>query len=132
LAPHARDAGVGREKVGSRDLAQRDDHLRPYQLDLAMQERLAGERLAGLRVAVAGRAAFHAICDVDVRAALETDGRQHVVEEPPRLPDEGLALRVFLRPRSLADEHPVRALVADAEYGLRAPLVQRAVLAPGH
>ena len=50
----------------------------------------------------------------------QADGAQHVVEQLARLADEGLALAVLLLAGRLADDHPVRARVADAEDGLRA------------
>jgi len=50
----------------------------------------------------------------------------------PGAPDKRLALAVFVRARRLADHHPLRLTVADAEYGLRARLVQRATRATQH
>ena len=70
--------------------------------------------------AVAGRPALEDVGDVDVLAALHSERRQHVVEELPGLSDEGLALRVLLGARRLADEQPFGADVAHAGHRLLA------------
>src|SRR5215813_6890249 len=132
LAAHAADAGLGRKQVGRGDLAQRDDELRPDQLDLAVQVRLATQRFAGLRIAVARGPAFDAIRDIDAVAAPDTDRREHIVQQPAGLADERLALRILLGARAFTDEHPVGVLVADTEHGLVALLMQRTIRAGGH
>src|SRR5262245_58290978 len=132
LAAHARDTRVGREQVGRRDLAQRDDQLRLYQVDLPVEIGLALRSLARLGIAVPRRAALDDIRYVDLLAALQPDGHEHAVEEPAGLADEGFALRIFLRSRAFADEQPVRVLVPDPEHRLVAPGVEWAVVAAGH
>jgi hypothetical protein len=48
--------------------------------------------------------------------AIEADRRQHAVEQLPRAADKGRALKVFLAPRRLADEHHVRFRIAVGEH----------------
>ena len=43
--------------------------------------------------------------------------------------DEGLALAIFIGPRTLADEHEPRAGIADSEDHVRAPLAEPAAAA---
>ena len=62
------------------------------QRDLPFQVRPAGRHFGRFRRAVAGRPALHGIGDVDVVAAREIEGRQHVVEQLAGLADEGFAL----------------------------------------
>ena len=114
-----------------REAAHRQDDPRLHQLHLADQEGLALRQLVGRRVAVARRAALQRVGDVDLLrrlglAARQRDRAQHVVEQLAGLADEGLALPVFLLARRFADDHPVRARVADAEDGLAPALAQRA------
>ena len=59
-----------------REVAERRDDLRPDQLDLPEEVRLAGLDLLGLRVAVAGRAALEDVRDVDVLARQPDAGEQ--------------------------------------------------------
>ena len=59
-----------------------------------MQERLALACFPWLRVAVARRAAFHDIGDIDVRAP-QADRLQQLIQELAGGPDEGLALAIF-------------------------------------
>ncbi|MNC84976.1 hypothetical protein D3C83_05460 [compost metagenome] len=132
LPAHAGNAGVARQQVGCRDLAQRDDQLRPYQVDLAVEIRLARQRLRLLGIAVAGRPAFDDVGNVHVLSALQPDRRQHAVEQLAGLAHERLALRVLVRAGTLAHEQPVGVLVADAEHGLVALRVQRAIGAARH
>ena len=108
LAVHPRDPErTPGEKLG-REVAERRDHLRLDQLDLAEQVRLARLDLVLLRVAVAGRTALEDVRDVDVLAA-EIDACEQPVEQLPRLADEGDALLVLVEARRFADEHQLRA-----------------------
>jgi hypothetical protein len=61
-----------------------------------------------------------------LRPARQAEGREHVVEEAPRLPHERLAPRVFLGARGLADEEPLRVLVTHAGHGFVARAAQPA------
>ena len=64
--------------------------------------------LGRLGRAVVGRPALEHVGDVDVAAARDAKRREHVVEQPPGLPHERLASRIFFRARRLADEQPLR------------------------
>ena len=68
LAVYARDPERPAGEELRREVAERRDHLRLDQLDLAEEMRLAGLDLVLLRVAVARRAAFEDVRDVDVLA----------------------------------------------------------------
>ena len=113
----ARDRRVGFEQRRCRALAQRDDQLRPDQRGLAVEIGTARLDLARLGRAIVRRPALEDVGDVDVLTALHSEGRQHVVEEPARLPDEGLAPGVLFAPRRLADEQPVGVDVAHSGDG---------------
>ena len=123
LAVHTRDPErpAGEELGG--EVAQRRDHLRLDQLDLAEEVRLARLDLVLLRVAVAGRTALEDVRDVDVLPP-QLDAREQPVEQLPRLADEGDALLVLVEARRFADEHQVRARIAGAEDDLRPALRQ--------
>ena len=114
------------------EAAHRQDDPRLHQLDLAHQEGLALRQFVGLGIAVARRPALERVGDVDLLRRLGLGARvrpmraQHVVEQLAGLADEGLALPVFLLARRLADDHPVRLRVADAEHRLAAALAQLA------
>src|SRR5687767_1458200 len=112
-----RDAGrLAREKLG-REIAERRDDHRLDELDLPEEMRLARRDLLGLRVPVAGRPAFEDVRDEDVRAR-EADSAEQLVEELPRLPDEGDALLILVKTGRLPDEHEVRIRAARAEDNL--------------
>src|SRR3989338_3520055 len=114
------------QQRGGRGLAQRDDEPGLYQFDLAFEIWQTGRDLVRLRRAVIGRAAFDDVGDIDILPAPEFDRQQHVVEQLARLPDERLALRIFIRPRPFTDEQPLGLLVTHAEYRLRATGAQLA------
>src|SRR5262249_32553033 len=122
----ARDARLGAEQRLHREAPHCEYQLGLDQLELAQQVRRALRHLEGLGVAVARWAALEHIADVDVLAARKADRREHVVEQAPRLSDEGLAAGILFGARRLADQQPVGLLVADAEHGLRAGLAQPA------
>ena len=130
LAVDARDPErpAGEELGG--EVAERRDHLRLDQLDLAEEVRLAGLDLVRLRVAVAGRAAFEDVRHKDVVPGNPDSGEQPV-EQLPGLADEGDALLVLVEAGSLADEHQVGARVPGAEDHLRPALSEPAARATG-
>ena len=78
------------------------------------EERVRTSALRRLRIAITGGRHFTR-SRYNVCAAREADGAKHVVEAAARLPDERIAERIFVGPRTFADEHPVRVLVADAK-----------------
>ncbi len=71
------------------------------------------------------RAALHHVADVNVFAA-NAHGRDHVVEQLSGAAHKGLALRVFVRARTLAHEHDARVRIAHAEDDVGASLAQLA------
>ena len=101
---------------------ERDNHLWLDHCNLAHEKWRAGVALIAFGRAIAGRAAFHDVRDVDLFAA-QSHGLDHVVEQLSGAPDERLSLRIFIRARAFADEHQVRMRIADAEDDLLAPLL---------
>src|SRR5215472_6544387 len=95
------------EQCGRRALAKRYDQGWFDQLDLAVEVRSAGLRLRRFGRAISRWPAFEDVGNVDVRAALHAQGREHVVEQSPGLADEGFALGIFFRAGRLADEEPL-------------------------
>ncbi len=77
------------------------------QLDLAQQERHAGRHLLGLGIAVARWAAFQHVGDVDVAAAIQSDGAQHGIEQMPGPAHERLAASVLFGTGSLSNDQPL-------------------------
>jgi hypothetical protein len=57
---------------------------------------------------------------------VEIDGVEHLIEQLTRSADERLALQILLLAGTLADEHELRALIADAKDQVVPPLTQRA------
>ncbi len=130
LAVQSRDAGRIAAQELRGEVAERADHARRDQLDLAHEVARAVLDLGRQRVAVAGRPAFQDVRDEDVRAREPHSGEQ-LVEQPARRADERDAALVLLRARRLADEHQVGVRVARAEDDLRARARQlRAARAP--
>ncbi len=111
--------------------AQRDQDVRPGELDLPLDEGLADHHFLRRRRAVAGRAPGHDVGDVDVAGAAEADGRQHAVEELPRHPDEGQALTVLVRAGRFPHQHDARGGVAVGEAEVLGGLLQRAAVEGG-
>ena len=128
LAVHARDPERPAGEELGREVAERRDHLRLDQLDLAEEVRLARLDLVRLRIAVAGRPAFQDIRHEHV-VARDPDPGQELVEQLPRLADERDALLVLVEAGSLADEHQVGVRVARAEHDLRPSLREPAARA---
>ena len=56
----------------------------------------------------------------------QADRLEHRVEQLTGAADERLALAILVRARRLADHHPLRVAIADAEHALGPRLVQRA------
>jgi hypothetical protein len=100
------------------EVAQRADHPRLDELDLAHQVVLAVVDLCGLRVAVAGRPALQYVADEHVRSR-EIDLTEELVEQLSGGAHEGDAELVLLGAGGLAHEHEVGVGVAGAEDDLR-------------
>src|SRR5215210_5523043 len=114
---------LARQELG-REVAERADHKRFDELDLAEEVGAALLDLLGKRIAVAGRAALDHVGDEHL-VALEPDLLEQAIQELAGATDEGLALPILLRSRGLADEHELGVGVARAEHELRARLGQR-------
>ena len=110
------------EQVLRGDGAESDDNFGLDDGDLAHEKRGAGFSLIAFWRAIAGRAAFHDVGDVDILAA-DAHGFDHVVEQLSGATDEGLALCVFVGSGAFADEHQVGVRIADAEDNLLAALL---------
>src|SRR5688500_17606409 len=119
-APDSRDRRVGLEQALRRELAERDDDLRPDRVNLPEQERLALRHFVRLRIAVARRPAFDDVGDVDIFTP-EVDGFDDPVQELSGTADERLALDVLIRAGRFADEHQVRIRIPDTEHHLLSP-----------
>ena len=117
------------EELGG-EVAERCDHLRLDQLDLAEEMRLARLDLVRLRIAVAGGPALEDVRDIDV-VAPELDAGEQAVEQLPGLADERDALLVLVEARRLADEHQVGIGRAGAEHHLCAGVRERTLRAAG-
>ena len=79
-----------------------------------------------MRLAVARRPTFDNIGDIDRRLPGVADGSEHAIQQLARGANKGFATLVLLLARTLADQHQISSLHADAEDGLRARLVQGA------
>ena len=87
--------------------------LRPDQLDLPEEVRLAGLDLVRLRVAVPGRPALEDVRDVDV-VARQADPVEQLVEQLARpAPTNGTPCWSSWKPGRLADEHQVGVGIAE-------------------
>src|SRR5207245_7912562 len=82
--------------------------------ELPLEERLAGEQLVGLGVAVVRRAALDGVADVDVLAP-QAHRLDHLRQQLAGLAHERVTLQVLVLARRLADEHQARLGAADAE-----------------
>src|SRR4029079_4514847 len=124
----ARDPGLLARELLRRVVAERRDNLRPDQLDLLEEPRLALLLLVRQRVAVARRTALQRVRDVDV-GTRQADSGEQLVQEFARLADERDALLVFVEGRRLPDEHQVGVRVAVPEDDLRPGLAEGAARA---
>src|SRR5215210_429601 len=117
--------------------AEAEDDLRPDGLYLALQVGVAGPNLCGLRLAVLetaalldGGAALHDVRQVDLLPG-QVHGRQDVVEELARPPDEGQSRGIFVLAGPLANEHQRRVGIPCREDSVGAALGQVALGADG-
>ncbi len=128
-AAQARD-GLGRlqQPVGA-ELAETDQHARTDRPDLLLEERLAGQDLGRLGIAVLRRTALDHVRDEHVLArhaqALLDDVRQQL-SGPAH---EREPLLVLFGPRRLAHEHQLGLRVALAEHDRLAARGERAAVA---
>jgi len=113
-ASEAAERRLGSEQIGCRGRSEGDDDFGLDDLNLLKEKRLAGVGFDWLRHTVLGWAAFHYIRDIDL-FALEAHGGDHVVEQLAASADEGQTLCVFIRARTLTDEHEPRVGIAVSE-----------------
>src|SRR5262249_9625190 len=123
-AAKPRDRRARLEQRVRRVLAERDDHLRSDRRDLRGEERFALGELIRLRIAVLPRSAFYGVCDVDVASLHAHAGFDDLGEQLARFADERFAEAILVVAGTLADEHQLRARVADAEDDLRSTLAR--------
>ena len=107
---------------------ERQHDLRVQHAELGVEERRAGSQLVGLRIAIARWAAFDRVGDVHL-VARELDRFEHLREQLAGAAHEGLALRVLVGARALADDDELGARAARAEHDRVALLAQRAAAA---
>ena len=110
-----------------REGAQRHDHLRLDDVDLAEQELLARLHFVRFRIAVLRRPALDHVGDVDV-FPLQADRLDDLRQLLPGAADKRDALDIFVAAWRLAYKHQIGVRVADAEHDLLAS--QLAELAP--
>ena len=106
--------GVAAQQL-RREVAERADHLRLDQLELAEQVVLAVVDLLRQRVAVAGRPALEDVGDEDVARASRPISPSSWSSSLPAWPTNGRPCLSSLAPGRLADEHQVGVGVARAE-----------------
>src|SRR5262249_11187091 len=107
---------------------ERQHDLRLQHGELRVEEGRAGGQLVGLRIPVAGGSALHCICN-EALVARELDRFEHLRQQLAGTSDEGLALRVFVGARALADDDELGACAARAEDDRVALLAQLAAAA---
>src|ERR1041385_5491388 len=125
LSAKSRDAAADAEQALHGSRSERDDHVGVHELDLLGQVWTARSHFIRLGLSILRRPALHDVADVYVVAA-EPHRPDHAIETLPRLADEGVALRIFIRPRPFADEaEPARSRAA-RKHRLRSCFVEPA------
>ena len=131
LPVQARDAGGVAAQELRGEVAQRAHDERLDQLDLLEEVGGAVLDLGRLGIAIARRAAFQEVQDEHL-PAVQPDLPEQLVQQLPRLADEGQALPVLVGSRGLAHEHQVGIRVAVPEHHGGAGVSQRTARAlPG-
>jgi hypothetical protein len=91
------------QKTLGRAQSERANYLGAKGLDLPEQERRTSGRFVRLRGPVLRRAALYDIADIDF-PALETDCKDHFIEQLSCAADKRASLPVFFGPRPLTDK----------------------------
>src|SRR5258707_4256585 len=107
LAPgstQARDRSLVSKERLHREPSERDDRSRLNRRKLGLQKGFARLDFIGLRIAVAGWAAFDDVADVDVLAT-KPHRFDHLREQLSRCSDKWHSLRAFLRSWTFADKN---------------------------
>ena len=87
------------------ELAESDDDLGTDEIDLFSEKRLAGGDFIRFGIAIFRRPAFDDVCDVNVVALEPHTFGDDVGQKLAGASDKGLALKIFVAPRPLADKH---------------------------
>ena len=124
----ARNAHVVAQQRPRRGRTEADNHLGPHQRDLLAQIIHAGGALIRFGHAVLRRPALDDVADIHL-LPLQTDGREHLIQQLPGRADERTAGQILLLPRPLADKHQRRMQVALAEHHVRPRLTKPAFFA---
>jgi len=96
------------EELRHRKATESNHDFRFDNLNLPLQERIAGGNLGRLRIPIVRRSTLHNVGNKNVRTR-ETNGRQELGEKLTGGADKGTALLVFVVPRALANEQNLRA-----------------------
>ena len=108
LAPQARDRH-GRPQDGlGRELAKRNHHFRLDRFHLPPKEGRATRDFIFLRIAIAGRAAFHHVANIHILAAHLHALFDDISQQLARLPDKWLSCLVLVLARALPDKQDSR------------------------
>ena len=127
----AHDAFASAEQGLGRGIAERHQHVRIDQLDLALDEGQADLRFLRRWCAVAGWAPGNHIGDIGF-GAIEPDRADHAVQQLAGTSDEGQALDVLVAPRCFADEHDAGFRIAVGKHQPRRGCFQRAAVEALH
>src|SRR5581483_3998772 len=126
-SPRSHDAFLGAEDPLARGIAETDQNVRIYELNLSADEWQADLRLLRRGRAVARRPPRNDIGDVDV-CVVEADRSQHQVEQFSGSADEGLACEILVAAGRLTDQHDPGLRIAAREYELRRRRLQGAAI----
>src|SRR5690242_3237720 len=124
LSPELPNGKLRVEKSLRGERTERDENLRPNQLDLTYQVRATGGNLFGTRVSVSGRPVLEHVDDENIFPR-EFDCGENLLEQLSGLTDERPPGLVFRGPRRLSDEHEVRFGISFAGHRVLCRCVQR-------
>src|SRR5262245_35506697 len=106
------DRRFGLQKRLDGKLTQGDNNSWPNEINLLLEERLAGCDLIRLRIASFRRPTLHDISDINALALPSHSFRKDIVEQLPRSSHERLPLQIFVTTRSFTDEHQLGVGIA--------------------
>src|SRR5262245_24451784 len=86
-------------------LTQSNNNLGPNELNLLLEEWLAGRDLIRFGIAIFRRPALHHISNINILALEPHSFRKDIVEQLPRPSHERLPLQIFVTTRSFTNEH---------------------------
>jgi hypothetical protein len=119
------------EEVLSGDSPDRENQARLNPFDLTLQVCRACLDFLRTRISVGRRPALQNIRDIDI-AARQANRSQHLIQQQTRFADERFSDAIFVRAGRLANDHPVRSSIANAENGLSAGLMEWTLSALRH